>query len=255
MTPNPLCDLLIVSPHTDDLEIGLGGMAAVLAARGRKVWAVDLTRGELGSNATVAERWQEAAEASRILGLAGRLQLELPDGFVSAEDRAQRQALVWVLRALRPRWVVSAPDPVRHPDHLAGAELTSKAVFLSRLARLEVAVPPHHVWADGAEVPAAAEAFTPEACFHVCADDEKPALLFDVSEHWETKMRSLEAYASQFSRSEGRRATMINDAAFLEKVERRARTWGRQAGCEFAEALGGTPRPVLRDLPTGGWRS
>ncbi len=249
------CDLLVVSPHTDDLEIGLGGMAAALAARGRKVWAVDLTRGELGSNATVEERWQEASEASSILQLAGRLQLELPDGFLNPSDRHQREALIWALRALRPRWVVSAPDPIRHPDHAAGAELVRQAVFLARLARLEVACPTHHVWTGGAEVPVAAEAFAAEAVFHVCADREDPALLFDISDHWETKKRSLLAYASQFARTEGRRATMINDASFLEKIERRARSWGRIAGCEFAEALGGAPRPVLKDLQEGTWRA
>ncbi len=54
------CDLLVISPHTDDAEIGLGGTIATLAARGRKVWAVDLTRGELGTNATPDQRWQEA---------------------------------------------------------------------------------------------------------------------------------------------------------------------------------------------------
>ncbi len=255
MNPNNRCDLLVVSPHTDDLEIGLGGMAAALAARGRKVWAVDLTRGELGSNATVQERWREAAEASRILGLTGRLQLDLPDGFLDAANREHLLPLVWVLRALCPRWVVSAPDPVRHPDHRAGAELARKACFLARLVRLRVTPPAHHLWTGGAELPQAVEAFAPESCFHVCADGEDPALLFDISDHWETKRRSLMAYASQFSRAPGRRATMINDTAFLEKIERRARTWGRLAGCAFAEALGGAPRPVLDDLPAQRWRS
>ena len=76
------CDLLVVSPHSDDAEIGMAGTLALLASRGRRVWVVDLTRGELGSNATPDERWAEATAAAAVLGLAGRLQLELPDGFV-----------------------------------------------------------------------------------------------------------------------------------------------------------------------------
>lgn len=249
------CDVLVISPHTDDLEISLGGMVAALATRGRRIWAVDLTRGELGSNATVEERWAEAAKASGILGLTGRLQLELPDGFLDPADRNQREAVVWALRTLRPRWVISAPDPVRHPDHLAGAELVRHAVFLARLARLVVRQPRYHLWSGGEALPAPAEFCVPEALFHVCADDEDPALLFDISDHWEMKKRSLEAYASQFVRSAGSRPTMINDASFLEKIERRARHWGRKAGCSHAEALAGSPRPVLSDLPEGSWRS
>ena len=47
----------------------------------------------------------------------------------------------------------------------------------------------------------------------------------------------------------------VNDAAFLEKIERRARTWGRQAGVEFGEALTTVSFPVLDDLPQRRWSS
>ena len=46
---------------------------------------------------------------------------------------------------------------------------------------------------------------------------------------------------------------MINDAAFLEKIERRARSWGRRAGVELAEAFAGEAVPVLDDLPREPW--
>ena len=59
------CDLLVISPHTDDAEIGLGGTLRLLADRGRRVWVVDLTRGELGTNATPDERWAEAERRLR----------------------------------------------------------------------------------------------------------------------------------------------------------------------------------------------
>ena len=99
----PGCDLLCVAPHTDDAEIGLGGTLRLLADRGRRVWVCDLTRGELASNATPDERWGEAAAASALLGLAGRLQLTLPDGFIADDDPGQTAAVTAVIRALRPR--------------------------------------------------------------------------------------------------------------------------------------------------------
>jgi hypothetical protein len=46
---------------------------------------------------------------------------------------------------------------------------------------------------------------------------------------------------------------MINDASFLEKIERRGRTWGRLAGVEFGEALATASFPVCDDLPEGRW--
>ncbi len=70
---------------------------------------------------------------------------------------------------------------------------------------------------------------------------------------WQRKATALACYASQFERAPGRRATMINDIAFLEKIERRARTWGRRAGVELAEALSGPAAPVLADLPEVPW--
>ena len=44
-----------------------------------------------------------------------------------------------------------------------------------------------------------------------------------------------------------------NDAAFLEKIERRARTWGRRAGVELGEALCSIAYPVLKNLPEQRW--
>ena len=251
--PEPGCDLLVVSPHPDDAEIGLGGTLALLAERGRRVWVADLTRGELGSNATPDERWAEAGAAARVLGLAGRVQLELPDGFLDPHDRGQAGAVTAVLRALRPRWIVTAPDPVRHPDHQATPPLVERAAFLARLAAFRPDAPAHRVWPAGGALPAPAGTWVAEARFAVCPDGTEPCLLFDVGAAWARKTEALACFASQFARVPGRRPTMINDAAFLEKVERRARVWGRRAGVELAEALCGPAAPVLADLPAERW--
>ncbi|MFN2371263.1 MAG: bacillithiol biosynthesis deacetylase BshB1 [Candidatus Krumholzibacteriia bacterium] len=250
----PACDLLVVSPHTDDAEIGLGGTLALLAGRGRRVWVADLTRGELGSNATVDERWAEAAAASAVLGLAGRVQLELPDGFLDPHDRQQTAAVAALLRSLRPRWLVTAPDPVRHPDHVAAPVLVARAAFLAGLVAWPTPLPDHRAWAEGAPLPAPADAWRPEAVFGVCPDGGQPALLVDVGAVWERKAAALACFASQFDRTAGRRPTAINDASFLARIEQRARVWGRRAGVELAEALCGEAVPVLTDLPTERWR-
>lgn len=252
-TTTPGCDLLVISPHTDDAEIGVGGTLALLADRGATTWVVDLTRGELGTNATVDERWAEAAAASRVLDLTGRAQLELPDGFIDARDRQQVEAVVAVLRTLRPRWVVTAPDPFRHPDHIETPQLVRKACFLAHVARLQPEAPTLRTWAGGADWPEQAETWRIEAQLAVCRSTEPASLFFDIGSTWQRKTEALAAYASQFFPGEGRRRTAINNDDFLPRIERRARNWGRRAGCGLAEALKTTAAPVLTGMPGQRW--
>ncbi len=250
----PACDLLVISAHTDDAEIGIGGMIRLLADKGHRVWALDLTRGELATNATADERWAEAAEASAILGLTGRLQLELPDGFINAGDQDQIGQVVAALRRLRPRWVVTAPDAVRHPDHVATPQLVSKAVFMARLNGWQPDLGDNHrCWEGGADLPEAADRWEVETVLGVCPDGGTPALYFDVGAAWEAKMSALACYKSQFGRQAGQVATAINDPSFLARIERRARVWGHRAGTEMAEALYSQAAPVLTDLPGERW--
>ncbi len=254
MTANlPACDLLCIAPHTDDAEIGLGGTLRLLADRGRRVWVCDLTRGELASNATPDERWAEAAAASALLGLTGRLQLTLPDGFVSAAEPVQAAAVTAVIRALRPRWVVSAPEPVRHPDHVATPSLVQRCAFLAHLASFAAPFPVARWWpAQPAGEPATAP-WRPEAVLEVCPEQGQASVIFDVSATWEAKLAALACYASQFAGGPGRRPTHINDPAFQHRVKARGRLWGHRAGVTHAEALRTNAAAVLADLPAERW--
>lgn len=247
------CDLLCISPHSDDAEIALGGTLALLADRGRRVWLADLTRGELGSNGTPDSRWQEAVAAAEILGVCGRVQLDLPDGFIGVHDPAQVAAVTALIRSLRPRWITTAPMPNRHPDHKAVGPLVEKAVFMARLAAYAPALPSARVRPGDASLPAPAERWEPEALFHVCLHGEEPSVVFDVSDHWDRKVAALRAFASQFGRDDGDRSTMINNPAFLQEVERWALARGFRAGCRHAEALRTAQAPVLRDLTAERW--
>ena len=247
------CDLLCISPHSDDAEIALGGTLALLADRGRRVWVADLTRGELGSNGTPDSRWREAEEAARILGVTGRLQMDLPDGFIDAHAPDQVAAVVGLIRSLRPRWIATAPMPNRHPDHKAVGPLVEKAVFMARLAAYATPVPTARIWPRDAELPAPADRWESEALFHVCLHGEAPDVVFDVSDHWERKQAALRAFASQFGGDDGDVKTMINNPAFLQEVERWALARGFRAGCRHAEALRTAQAPVLTDLSAERW--
>jgi len=246
-------DLLCVSPHTDDAEIACGGTLARFAARGRRVWLLDLTRGELGTNGTPDERWREAAGASAALGIAGRLQAALPDGFISAERPEQVAAVAAVVRSLRPRWLLAAPVPRRHPDHQAIPALVRKAAFMARLASWPAALPELRAWPATATVPAPAPLWICEAVLTVCPPGERPNLYVDVTESWAAKLAALRCYATQLERADGARPTVINEPAFLDQVERWSRAWGFQAGVPLAEAFATEQAPLLADLPAERW--
>ncbi len=249
----PGCDLLCIAPHTDDAEIGLGGTLRLLAERGRRVWVCDLTRGELASNATPDERWTEAARASEVLGLTGRLQLTLPDGFIDPADPLQAAAVTAVIRALRPRWVVSAPEPVRHPDHLATPPLVQRGAFLAHLASYAAGFPAARGWPGLPAHDPATAPWRPEAVFEVCPEQGQASVIFDVSGTWNAKLAALACYASQFQGGPDRRPTHINDPAFQHRVEARGRLWGHRAGVAFAEGLRTSSAAVLEDLPASRW--
>jgi bacillithiol biosynthesis deacetylase BshB1 len=246
-------DLLCIAPHTDDAEIGLGATLRLLADRERRVWVCDLTRGELASNATAEERWTEAAAASARLGLSGRLQLDLPDGFVSGENPLQAAAVTAIIRALRPRWIVCAPAPVRHPDHLATPALVARAVFLADLISFRPNAPALRGWPQAQPDMDGAERWRCEALLEVCPPGAAPSVIFDCSRTWPAKLEALACYASQFRRDPTRQPTAINDEGFTRRIEQQGRDWGLRAGVAYGEALRTKAVPVLTDLPREAW--
>ena len=79
-------DILAFGAHPDDVELFVGGTLAKMAAHGYSTGIVDMTRGELGSRGTAAQRAREAKEAARILGVKVRENLCLRDGEVNVDS-------------------------------------------------------------------------------------------------------------------------------------------------------------------------
>jgi len=130
-------DALCFGAHPDDIELSCGGLAARLAAHGHAVGLVDLTQGERASRGDVATRAREAAEAAKRLGVALRVNLELPDTGLDARSPEQLRRVVGCLREHRPALVVAPDRHDEHPDHVEGSSLVARACYLSGLARFE----------------------------------------------------------------------------------------------------------------------
>src|SRR5690606_6549787 len=94
-------DLLVITVHPDDAELGCGGTIIKHVRMGKRVGVVDLTRGELGTRGTAESRDQEARQAAEILGLAIRENLGMRDGFFHNDETHQLQ-VIQPIRKYRP---------------------------------------------------------------------------------------------------------------------------------------------------------
>ena len=107
-------DVLAVMAHPDDAEILCGGALIKSAKAGERTGVLDLTAGEAGSSGTIATRAREAECAAGVMGLADRRCAGLEDSGLT-NDRESRLVVAGMIRALRPRVVVTHWTEGRHP--------------------------------------------------------------------------------------------------------------------------------------------
>jgi bacillithiol biosynthesis deacetylase BshB1 len=220
--------ILAFGAHPDDVEIGMGGTIAKYAKQGYRIGICDLTLAELSSNGTVEIRQQEAENAAKILGVTARMNLHLPDrGLYKAEEAIRK--IVTVIRKYRPH-VVFAPYWVdRHPDHGHCAFLVEEAVFSAGIHRYEAeGLPAHRVHS---------------LYYYMINACERPHFVIDISETMETKIASLRAYESQFTKTDQSVDTPLTNG-YIETVESRERLWGKEVGVAFAEGFM-TKKPLM----------
>ncbi|HEX6199802.1 MAG TPA: bacillithiol biosynthesis deacetylase BshB1 [Thermoanaerobaculia bacterium] len=224
-------DVLAVGAHPDDVELGCGGTAALLARAGRRVGILHLTRGEAGTRGTPDERRAEAEAAAEALGAAALLFLDCGDGRFRARE-VEEDELIAVLRRHRPDLVLGPTPSDRHPDHGRAHRLVADACYYAGLA--------------GRELPGDAGRLAPHRPAAVFAymqhDPFDPSFVVDVTAGWEAKEAALACYRSQLHQP-GAKAdeerpdppTKVASAGFRAAVEGRARHFGLMIGATFGE--------------------
>jgi bacillithiol biosynthesis deacetylase BshB1 len=217
-------DIVGVCAHPDDAELVMGGVLARESGRGRRVALVDLTRGECGSRGTPEVRAREAAESARVLGAAHRESLGLPDARLTT-GQVERDAVVEVLRRLRPRVVITMHWEQRHPDHAATSRVVTDASVLGGLRNYR---------------PELGTAFRPARILYAVAMNElkdvEPSIVVDVTAVWEQKMKAVEAFASQFTPTPGEPVSLPLDR-FRDTVELGGRRMGQKIGVAYGEGF------------------
>ncbi|MVZ67212.1 bacillithiol biosynthesis deacetylase BshB1 [Sphingobacterium sp. DK4209] len=227
-------DLLVMTVHPDDAELGAGGVIAKYVAEGKMVGIIDLTQGELGTRGTAETRAQEAAKAARILGVAVRENLKLRDGFFQ-NDESNQLEVVKAIRKYQPEIVITNALDDRHPDHGRASKLVNDAIFIAGLRRVETAV-------DGVDQ----EAFRPRLQLQLIQDKYiRPDILVDITDYWDIKERSVLAYTTQFNvqADDTEPQTYISNPDFMASTRARAHELGRSIQVKYAEGF--TARRLL----------
>lgn len=212
-----MLDVLVIAPHPDDAELGMGGAIVKLQAEGRRVGILDLTDGEPTPHGSREIRARETDAASRILGITWRENLGLPNRSLEPTLEA-RAKLANVIRRVRPRWLFAPYWVDAHPDHVAATQLVEAARFWAKLTKSELEGEPWH----------------PERIYHYYCVHLKlapqPAFVLDISSCWEQKLSSIRCYESQFVTG---RST--EPPTFLDRVRDEAAYWGKSIGVAFGE--------------------
>lgn len=214
-------DVLAIAAHRDDVEQTCGGTLLMMNARGWRTGILDLTQGESGTRGSAAEREAEAIEAGRILRVAHREALDLPDGNVQ-NTYENRLKIAAVLRRLRPRVVLLPYWQGRHPDHYTSATLGYEACFVSGLSRLDL---------PGGQAP-----HRPYKILYASLyADVRPTFNVDISPVIEDRLRALLAYRSQYANQDQGGALFVPEEEIRERTFATARHFGLLSGVRFAE--------------------
>ena len=218
----PELALLAIAPHRDDAELTCGGTLVRAVDAGHAVGILDLTQGEMGTRGSAALRASEAEAAARVMGVAVRENLGLPDAGIRNEDDT-RALLVQVLRRLRPRVVIAPAARGRHPDHRRAAELVRDACFLAGLAKY---------------APGDAPAFRPFKLLHAITyreDALKPTFVVDISAQFERKLQAIKCYGSQFDGATQAGEVYPNGESLYDMVAHHAAHYGSRTRARYGE--------------------
>ncbi len=207
--------VLVVAPHPDDAELGMGGAIIALRKRGIRVVILDLSDGEPTPFGSVEIRAKETKEASKILGVQERILLGLRNReiFDTVENR---KLVAEVIRDVRPTVICAPYWEDAHPDHVQASTLVDAARFYSKFVKTDLK---HEPW-------------YPKRQLYFFSTHMRvkfsPSFIFDISSHIDSKMAAIKAYESQF-------VVHAGNAARLEVIRNEALYWGSQIGVYAGE--------------------
>jgi bacillithiol biosynthesis deacetylase BshB1 len=212
-----MLDALVIAPHPDDAELGMGGTIVRLIGQGWSVGILDLTSGEPTPLGSIEIRARETAAATRALGVSWRRNLGLPNRSLEP-TLIHRRSLAAIFREARPRILFAPFWEDAHPDHTAATKLIEDARFWSKLSKSDIPGEPFH----------------PSRILYYFSVHlrivERPSFLIDISDQIDAKIESMRAYRSQLVDNQA-----PGKPGVIDSVVDRNRFWGHTVGVRYAE--------------------
>ncbi|MDP6693087.1 MAG: PIG-L family deacetylase [Phycisphaerales bacterium] len=179
-----MTNILVVGPHPDDQELGMGGTIAKFANEGHEVLLLDMTSGEPTPHGSPEIRAKESSTAAAILGVK-RTTVNLPNRFVEQSIPA-RHAVAAVIREHQAEIIFAPYFEDAHPDHIATTRIVEDARFDAKLTKIDLAGDPIYPrW------------LFYYYCTHLRAVPN-PSFLIDTTNFASRKRDAIVAYESQF---------------------------------------------------------
>lgn len=209
-----MTQILVVGPHPDDQELGMGGTIAKLVDQGHDVLLLDMTSGEPTPHGSPEIRARESAAAAEILGVK-RVSVNLPNRYVEHSIPA-RHAVAAVIREHQAEIVFTPYFEDAHPDHVATTKIVEDARFDAKLTKIDLAGDPiYPTW----------------LFYYYCTHLRivpNPSFLIDTTGFSKQKRDSIVAYESQFVIPE-------NNRPIVDWVEAQDAYFGGRLRTETAE--------------------
>ncbi len=216
-----MIDLLAISPHPDDAEIGCGGLFLLAKKKQHKTGILYLTAGEMGTGGTAEIRRQEIKQASQVLELDYMKILDFKDCQIE-DNHENRLTLAGYIRKLKPKmvfipyWDAAPGRRIGHTDHLTTGFLASHAVNFARLRKMPIPEEPHAVT---------------QILYYHFPRYMQPTFIVDISTVVRQWVQSLKCHRSQMLDSHGRKT------GFLPGMIARAKVMGYNVGCKFGQGF------------------
>ena len=179
-----MANILVVGPHPDDQELGMGGTVARLAQQGHDVLLLDMTNGEPTPHGSPEIRQRESSAAAGLLGVQRRL-LGLKNREV-VHDVPSRHLVAGVIREHQAQIVFLPYFEDAHPDHIATTRIVEDARFDAKLSKIDLPGEPiYPKW------------LIYYYCTHL-RHVANPSFCLDISAQMDVKEQAILAYESQF---------------------------------------------------------
>ncbi len=179
-----MANILVVGPHPDDQELGMGGSIIRLTQQGHDVLVLDVTNGEPTPHGSLPEREKEWTEAAKIMGVKRRL-LGLKNREVQHTLEA-RHKMAGVIREHQAQIVFLPFEEDAHPDHRAVTRIVEDARFDAKLTKIDLPGEPiYPKW----------------LIYYYCTHLRwvaNPSFCLDITEQMDDKERAIKAYHTQF---------------------------------------------------------